>query len=30
MTEIDDTLAPFVEAEINKHQAALIHQMVAE
>ena len=29
MTEIDSTLDPFVEAEINEHHAALIRQMVA-
>jgi hypothetical protein len=29
MTEIDDTLAPFVKAEIKEHQAALIREMVA-
>jgi hypothetical protein len=29
MTEIDNTLDPFVEAEIKEHHAALIHQMIA-
>jgi hypothetical protein len=29
MTEIDDAMAPFTEAEIKEHQAALIRQMVA-
>ena len=29
MTEIDDATAPFLEAEIKEHQAALIRQMVA-
>jgi hypothetical protein len=29
MTEIDEATAPFVEAEIKEHQAALIGQMVA-
>ena len=29
MTKIDDAAAPFVEAEIKEHQAALIRQMVA-
>ena len=29
MTEIDRTVDPFVEAEINEHHAALIGQMVA-
>ena len=29
MTEIHDATAPFVEAEIKEHQAALIRQMVA-
>jgi penicillin-binding protein-related factor A (putative recombinase) len=29
MTEIDDAMAAFVEAEIKEHQAALIRQMVA-
>jgi hypothetical protein len=29
MTEIDSALDPFVEAEINEHQAALMRQMVA-
>jgi hypothetical protein len=29
MTEIDNTLDPFVEAEIKEHNAALIRQMVA-
>ena len=29
MTEIDEATAPFVEAEIKEHQAALIRQMVA-
>jgi hypothetical protein len=29
MTEIDDAKAPFTEAEIKEHQAALIRQMVA-
>ena len=28
MTEIDNAMAPFVEAEIKGHQAALILQMV--
>jgi hypothetical protein len=28
MTEIDGATAPFVEAEIKDHQAALIRQMV--
>jgi hypothetical protein len=28
MTEIDDAMAPFTEAEIKEHQAALIRQMV--
>jgi hypothetical protein len=29
MTEIDEATAPFVEAEIKEHQAALFRQMVA-
>ena len=29
MTEIDEATAPFTEAEIKEHQAALIRQMVA-
>ena len=29
MTEIDNTLDPLVEAEINKHHAALIREIVA-
>jgi hypothetical protein len=29
MTEIDDTLDQFVEAEIKDHHATLIRQMVA-
>jgi hypothetical protein len=29
MTEVDEATAPFVEAEIKEHQAALIRQMVA-
>jgi hypothetical protein len=29
MTEIDEATAPFVEAEIKEHQAALIRQMIA-
>ena len=29
MTEIDEATAPFVEAEIKEHQAALIRQIVA-
>jgi hypothetical protein len=29
MIEIDDAMAPFVEAEIKEHQAALVRQMVA-
>jgi hypothetical protein len=29
MKKIDDAMAPFSEAEIKKHQAALIRQMVA-
>ena len=29
MTGIDDAAAPFTEAEIKEHQAALIRQMVA-
>jgi hypothetical protein len=29
MNEIDDAMAPFREAEIKEHQAALIRQMVA-
>jgi hypothetical protein len=29
MTEIDQATAPFVEAEIKEHQAALIREMVA-
>jgi hypothetical protein len=29
MTEIDEAMAPFAEAEIKEHQAALIRQMVA-
>jgi hypothetical protein len=29
MTKIDEATAPFVEAEIKEHQAALIRQMVA-
>ena len=29
MTKIDEATAPFVEAEIKGHQAALICQMVA-
>jgi hypothetical protein len=29
VTQIDITLDPFVEAEINEHHAALIRQMVA-
>ena len=29
MTEIDSTLDPFVEAEINEHHAALMRQLVA-
>ena len=29
MTEIDEATAPFMEAEIKEHQAALIRQMVA-
>ena len=29
MTEIDNALDPFVEAEIKEHHAALIRQIVA-
>jgi hypothetical protein len=29
MTEIDEAMAPFTEAEIKEHHAALIRQMVA-
>ena len=29
MTQIDDAMAPFVEAEIKEHHAALVRQMVA-
>ena len=29
MTEIDEATAPFTEAEIREHQAALIQQIVA-
>jgi hypothetical protein len=29
MAEINDAIAPFTEAEIKEHQAALIRQMVA-
>jgi hypothetical protein len=29
MTEIDEGMAPFTEAEIKEHQAALLRQMVA-
>jgi hypothetical protein len=29
MTEIDEATAPFTEAEIKEHQAALIRQMIA-
>jgi hypothetical protein len=29
MTETDDAMAPFTEAEVKEHQAALIRQMVA-
>jgi hypothetical protein len=29
MTEIDEATAPFMEAEIKEHQAALMRQMVA-
>ena len=29
MTEVRSTLDPFVEAEINEHNAALIRQMIA-
>ena len=29
MTEIDDELTPFVEAEIKEHHASLIRQMAA-
>jgi hypothetical protein len=29
MTEIDEAMAPFTEAEIKEHQSALIRQMVA-
>ena len=29
MYEIDEAAAPFTEAEIKEHQAALIRQMVA-
>jgi hypothetical protein len=29
MTEIDDAMAPFVEAEIREYHAALIREMVA-
>ena len=29
MTETDDAMAPFTEAEIKEHQAALIRQIVA-
>jgi hypothetical protein len=29
LTEIDEAMAPFTEAEIKEHQAALIRQMVA-
>ena len=29
MTQLDDATAPFVEAEIKEHHAALIRQMVA-
>jgi hypothetical protein len=29
MTEIDEATAPFTEAEIKEHQAALMRQMVA-
>lgn len=29
MTELDRTVDPFVEAEIEEHNAALIRQMVA-
>jgi hypothetical protein len=28
MTEIDNAMAPFVEAEIKEHQAAFVLQMV--
>ena len=29
MAEIDEATAPFTEAEIKEHQAALVRQMVA-
>jgi hypothetical protein len=29
MNEIDDAIAPFSQAEIKEHHAALIHQMVS-
>jgi hypothetical protein len=29
MTEIDEAMAPFTEAEIKEHKAALIRQIVA-
>ena len=29
MTEIEDATAPFTEAEIKEHQAALIRQTIA-
>jgi hypothetical protein len=29
MTQLDDATAPFVEAEIKEHHAALIRQMAA-
>ena len=29
MTEIDDAMTPFAEAEIKEHQAALIRQIIA-
>lgn len=29
MTEFEDAMAPFVEAEMKEHHAALIRQMVA-
>ena len=29
MTQFDDPMAPFVEAEIKEHHAALIRQIVA-
>ena len=29
MTEMDEAIAPFTEAEIKEHQAALIRQIIA-